>query len=132
MADELSSGDALNKLARGISLAADAVVGKLMFVSVTLPVAANAVRKVGIPAWARGFKLYPNTNNAQFAIDADPVAFTTVAVGTADVALAALSVGGLAKKDAWEVRLLDPDRTGVHWLHLISAVASTVVDIEFF
>lgn len=80
----------------------------------------TSVVTVTVPDDAMGFRLYATTNPIRFAINEDPAT-----VGT----LASLTVGGIAKADMWETRIIaiGTSRT----LRLLGTTATTV-DVEFF
>jgi hypothetical protein len=107
---------------------ADAQTGALASIEITLSATPGTVTTVTIPDTARGIRLYPRSNAIRFAIGEDPAAVATSSSTT--IAASALAVGGIAKADQWEVRLLETgtDRT----VRLRSATASVVVDLEAF
>jgi hypothetical protein len=112
----------------GAGLNADARQGALASIEITLSATPGTVTTVTIPDTARGVRLYPRSNAIRFAIGEDPAAVATSSSTT--IAASALAVGGIAKADQWEVRLLETgtDRT----VRLRSATASVVVDLEAF
>jgi hypothetical protein len=112
----------------GAALNADARTGALLSIEITLSGTAGTVTTVTIPDTARGVRLYPRSDAIRFAIGEDPAAVATSSATT--IAATALAVGGIAKADQWEVRLLEAgtERT----VRLRSATASVVVDLEVF
>lgn len=80
----------------------------------------NTTQSISIPDEALGFRIYPTANSIRFAVNEAPAA-----VGT----MPALAVGGIAKNDIWETRLLDWGTAKT--LQLLSTAATTV-DVEFF
>jgi hypothetical protein len=112
----------------GAALNADARTGALLSIEITLSGTAGTVTTVTIPDTARGVRLYPRSDAIRFAIGEDPAAVATSSATT--IAATALAVGGIAKADQWEVRLLEAG-TG-RTVRLRSATASVVVDLEVF
>lgn len=121
-----------------IGFTPDVTMGKLTSASITTPAAANGIRRVEVPTWARGVKMYANANNSRFGLGTSATSnapeavdtLTAIAANTTDVLTSAFVDGGFLKKDSWEVRLL---ATGtVRWLYLQGITASTVIDVEFF
>lgn len=96
------------------ALSADARNGKLTSGSYTV----NTTATIAIPSWARGFRLYPSSNDIRFAVGEAPAA---IGAGT-------LTVGHTAKADSWETRLLESGATNVQLL----STASTTVIVGFF
>lgn len=113
-------------------LNADARTAALASLEITLSATPGIVTVVTLPDTVRGFRLYPRSNNCRFAVGEIPTVVATVAAGTQAVAAATLaaSIGGIAKADAWEVRLLDAGTART--LQLKSLTASHVVDLETF
>lgn len=89
--------------------------------SISASITGATTKTVDIPDVARGFKIYPTDNDVQFAIGEDP------AVGTSFDSDP--GVGGVAKADQWEVRLLVP---GTDRDIRIKTTATTDVVLEFF
>jgi len=88
---------------------------------------------VTLPDDCKGFRLYPRSNHIRFAVDNGVLARTLAAVATdsdGTVAAADLAVGGIAKNDIWETRLLPSGTTRL--LTLRSITASVIVDLEVF
>jgi hypothetical protein len=112
----------------GAGLNADARTGALASIEITLSGTPGTVTTVTIPDTARGVRLYPRSNAIRFAIGEDPAAVATSSSTT--IAATALAVGGIAKPDQWEVRLLEAG-TG-RTVRLRSTTASVVVDLEVF
>jgi hypothetical protein len=112
----------------GAALNADARTGALSSIAITLSATPGTVTSVTIPDTARGVRLNPRSDAIRFAIGEDPAAVATSSATT--ITATALAVGGIAKADQWEVRLLEAgtDRT----VRLRSATASVVVDLEVF
>jgi hypothetical protein len=81
-----------------------------------------------LPDEAIGFRLYPRSSACRFAVGEDLAA---VAISSAtNIAASAPAVGGIAKADAWETRLLETGQNRT--LRLRSPAASLVVDLEVF
>lgn len=77
-----------------IALTADARNGKLTSGTYTL---GAGVTSISVPDTSIGFRLYPVTTDVRFAVGEDPAAEGS----------GALAVGGIAKADQWEQRLLE-------------------------
>lgn len=107
-------------------------------IEATLSATPGTLKTIDIPDTAKGFKLYPRTNHIRFAVyqaNSERVlaAVATSAAGSNTIADTDLAIGGIAKNDMWEVRLLPPktpETTRV--LTLRSTTGSVVVDVEFF
>ena len=111
-----------------VELAPDARTGVLKSIEITLSGTPGTVTTVTIPDTAQGIRLYPRTHHIRFAIGEDPAAVATSSSTT--IAASAFAIGGVAKADAWEVRLL---ATGTsRTVRLRSITASVVVDMEVF
>jgi hypothetical protein len=96
---------------------------------VTLSGTPGTVTTITLPNTAKGFKLYPRTNHIRFSVNNT----STAAVGTSSsttVAASVFAVGGIAKNDMWETRLLPNGASRT--LSLRSTTASVVVDVEVF
>jgi hypothetical protein len=118
----------------GIGYSADEVLfrsdtGNSKSIEITLDGTPGALSTVTLPSDAIGFKIWPRTNHVRFAINQ---ALAAVATGTTTIAASDLAVGGIAKNDQWEVRLLPPAYKGTRILTLRSTTASVVVDLEVF
>ena len=98
-------------------------------IEITLSGTPGELSTVTLPDDAIGFKIYPRTNHIRFAVNQGAAA---VATGTTTVTAANFAVGGIAKNDMWEVRLLPPRYLGARILTLRSTTASVVVDLEVF
>lgn len=119
----------------------DCRAGALFKASVTLGTTSQ-VATFTLPDDAIGFRLRPTTTDVYFAINEDPSTLTAItnAAGTvtvsASVAAGGFGAGGVAKADAWEVRLLEHvKQTGIgtgRTLRLRPATNSSVVVIEVF
>jgi hypothetical protein len=94
----------------------------------TLSATPSTVTTITLPDTAQGFRLYPRINAIRFAINENPAAVGASTNTT--IAASAFGVGGIAKKDQWEVRLLETGASRT--LRLSSLVASTIVDVEVF
>lgn len=103
----------------GLSLAPDARQGKLLSGTFTLSGVPGSPTTISIPGGSRGFRLYPYSGTCRFGIDEAPQT----------VGSNALTKGGNARENEWEVRLLDPDAIT---LYLASQVNNLVVEVEFF
>ena len=102
--------------------------GNELSIEITLSTA-GTVTTVTLPDSAKGFKLYPRTNNVRFSVNNTAAA----AVGTSSatsIAASALTVGGIAKENAWETRLLPPGTSRT--LTIRSVTSSVVCDLETF
>lgn len=120
-----------NRFAQRVSIEsfeADARTAELISAEVTLSDTPGTVTAIALPEWVRGVRLYPRSNAVRFAIDEDPDAVGTSSATS--IAANALTVGGIAKADAWEVRVIadGDDRE----LRMRSTAASVVVDVELF
>ena len=118
----------LTDFGASIDFGADAKTGVLKSLVATLSDTANTVTTVTLPDNVRGFRLFPRANAIRFAVGEN-----TVAVGTSSsttVAASVFTVGGIAKADMWETRLISAGASRT--LRLSSATASVVVDIEVF
>ena len=121
-----SLGDGTVTLAT--SFPSDARQGALGSIEVTLSSTASTVTTITLPDTAQGFRLYPRVNAVRFAVGENPAAVGASTNTT--IAASAFGVGGIAKKDMWEVRLLETGASRT--LRLSSLVASTIVDVEVF
>lgn len=95
----------------------------------------SQVSQFTLPDDAIGFRLRPTTTDVYFAVNESPVSLTAVAYsGSAITVSASFGIGGVAKADAWEVRLLEPiEKLGTgRTLRLLPATSSSVVVIEVF
>ena len=103
-------------------------------VEVTLG-SAGIVSTATVPSCAKGFRIYPRTNHVRFSVQIGNSSNFPEAVGTvssgAEVTSSSLKVGGIAKNDLWETRLLPYDGRQ-RYLYLRSTTSSVVVDLEFF
>lgn len=110
----------------------------------TLTVSSTTISTVTFQTSAKGFKLYPRTNPIVFAVgiynpsggnNEDVVISTgvTLAAGSWTVA-SNFAVGGIAKPDLWEIRLLpgDEQRTRRMYLKAPAGSADVTVDMESF
>lgn len=102
----------------------------------TLSATPGNLTTITVPSTAKGFKLYPRINHVRFAVYPSGTVRTLAAVATdstGTVAASAFAIGGIAKNDQWEVRLLPPTRSGeTRVLTLRSITASVIVDVEVF
>lgn len=109
--------------------------GKEESVEVTLSATAGLVSTVTVPSWAKGFRLYPRSNHIRFSVQIGTTERAVEAVGTATagaaVSTTTVNVGGIAKNDVWETRLLPADNRP-RYIYLRSTTTSVVVDLEFF
>lgn len=91
---------------------------------------------ITLPDDAKGVRLYARSNHVRFAIYPNDAARTLAAVTASSAttfAAASFAVGGIAKADMWETRLLPPfDGQNARILTLRSITASVVVDVEVF
>jgi hypothetical protein len=124
-ADAISIGEVT---ATNTELAADAIQGQLASIEITLSGTAGTVTTVTIPDTARGIRLYPRSDAIRFAVGENPAAVGTSSSTT--IAASSLAVGGIAKSDQWEVRLLEAGTSRT--VRLRSTTASVVVDMEVF
>jgi len=111
-----------------VDLSADALNGALKSIEITLSGTPGTITTVTIPDTAHGIRLYPRTNGIRFAIVEDPAAVAKSSSTT--IAAAAFAIGGVAKADTWEVRLLAAGTSRT--VRLRSITASVVVDMEVF
>lgn len=114
--------------AKHVRLVPDARIGYLKSIEITLSATPGTVTTVTLPDEAIGFRLNPRSNPCRFAVGEDPAAVATISATT--IAASTMAVGGIARADAWETRLLDTGQTRT--LHLRSATASLVIDLEVF
>lgn len=101
--------------------------GRMTIANISLTLGSvNTVTVVDIPDWANGFRLYPS-GNLRFAVDQTP---TTATSSNTSVGVNDLGVGGFARGNTWEVRVLalPPSRT----LHILALAGGETVDLEFF
>jgi len=97
-------------------------------IEVTLSGTPGDVTVITLPDSSKGFKLFPRTNAIRFSVNATPAAVATSA--TTPIAASAFAIGGIAKENLWEIRLLPPGTSRT--LNLRSITASVVIDIEVF
>jgi hypothetical protein len=126
----LSGGAAPSADVQSVSLNPDARNAALGSIEITLSGTPGTVTVVTLPDYARGFRLFPRSNACRFAIGQVPAAVATVATGDQVVAAADFAVGGIAKADGWEVRLLVAGTART--LQISSITASLIVDVECF
>ncbi len=107
-------------------------------IEITLSGTPGTLTTVTLPDTAKGFKLYPRSNHVRFAVYQSSSARTLAAVATdsdGTVAATDFAIGGIAKADQWETRLL-PSKlvpsTTTRILTLRSTTASVVCDLEVF
>ncbi len=105
----------------------------------TLDGTPGTLTTITLPTDVKGFRLYPRTNHVRFAVyySNNPRTLAAVATDTDNtVAAADFAIGGIAKNDIWETRLLPPDRSNnggpARILTLRSITADVVVDVELF
>ena len=110
------------------TLNADAVTGALKSIEITLSGTPGTVTTVTIPDTAQGIRLYPRSNGIRFAIGEDPAAVGTSSNTT--IAASAFTVGGVAKADQWETRILAAGTSRT--VRIRSITASVVIDMEVF
>lgn len=110
-------------------------------IEVTLSGTPGTLTTITLPSDVKGFRLYPRTNSVRFAVYHLNNARTLAAVATdstGTVASTAFAIGGIAKNDLWETRLLPsvqkyPNGTAINRvLTLRSITASVVIDVEIF
>ena len=106
--------------------------GKEVSAEITLSATPGTVTSVVLPTTAKGIKLYPRSNHIRFSINTSTAAVATVAANDQTVVAADLAVGGIAKADLWEIRLLPAYKDAARTLYLRSTTASVVVDLEVF
>ena len=100
-------------------------------VEITLSATPGTVTNITVPDTAKGFKLYPRTDHIRFSVNnTSPAAVATVATNDQTVVAADFAVGGIAKGNLWETRLLPNGASRT--ISLRSATASVVVDLEVF
>lgn len=105
-------------------------------IEATLDSTPGTLTTIDVPDDSKGFKLYPRTNHIRFAVYYANSVRTLAAVATDTdntIADTDLAIGGIAKPDIWETRLLPPktpETTRI--LTLRSTTADVVVDVEFF
>lgn len=97
-------------------------------IEITLSGTPGTNTTVTLPDDAKGFRLYPRSNHIRFAVNATCAAVATSSSTT--IAASALAIGGIAKNDIWETRLLPAGSSRT--LSLESATGSVVVDLETF
>lgn len=120
----------------GVSQATESVLfrqdtGAEKSIEITLSGTPGTETTITIPSDAVGFKIYPRSSSVRFAVNASPAAVATDSDGT--VAATDLAIGGIAKANQWEVRILPPEgQSGTRILKIESATASVVVDFEVF
>lgn len=107
---------------------ADAALGLMQYVSLTLSATPEEVTSIEIPVWATGVRIRPSGAAVRFALGEDPA--TPVPVVGAAALLADLQAGGFAYGDTNEVRQLESGEG--RELRLRSATASVAVIVEFF
>ena len=113
----------------------DCRAGALFKASLTLGTTSQ-VTTYTLPDDAIGFRLRPTTTDVYFAVNEDPSTLTAVAYSASPITVStAFGAGGVAKADAWEVRLLEPVKqlgAGSRTLRLRPATSSSVCVIEVF
>lgn len=103
--------------------------GSEQSIEITLSGTPGTVTTLTLPNTSKGVKIFARTNHVRFAVNNTAVA----AVGTSSsqtIAATVLTVGGIAKADQWETRLLPSGTTRT--LSIRSTTASVVVDVEVF
>lgn len=110
----------------------------------TLTVSSTTISTITFQTNAVGFKLYPRTNPIVFAVgifnssggnNADVVISTGVSLAAGNWTVTSnFSVGGIAKPDQWEIRLLPGDEQRTRRIYLKAPAGSTdvTVDMEVF
>lgn len=102
----------------------------------TLSATPGNLTTITLPNTAKGFRVYATTNHIRFAVYQSDAVRTLAAVATnsnGTVAATDFAIGGIAKNDAWETRLLPAAIAGKsRVLTLRSITASVVVDVEVF
>jgi hypothetical protein len=111
-----------------VRFAPDARQGELKSIEISLSATPGTVTTVTLPDDIIGFRLYPRSNDCRFALGEDPAAVATSSATS--IPASGLAVGGIAKADAWETRLIERGQSRT--LRLRSATASLVVDLEVF
>lgn len=111
-----------------VALTPDARNAALSSIEIALSGTPGTVTTVTIPDTAQGVRLYPRSNAVRFAIGEDPAAVGASSATT--IAAAAFGVGGVAKADMWETRLLAAGTSRT--VRLRSAIASVIIDMEVF
>jgi len=107
-------------------------------IEITLSGTPGTLKTITIPDDAKGFRIFPRSSAVRFAVYQSDAARTLAAVaanatGTAAVAASDFAIGGIAKPDLWETRLLPPKLSGVNrTVTLRSITASVVIDMEVF
>jgi len=102
-------------------------------IEITLDATPGNLTTVTLPDDCKGFRLYPRSNHIRFAVSNGTFSRTLAAVATdsdGTVAASDFAIGGIAKNDTWETRLLPSGTTRI--LTLRSTTASVVVDVEVF
>lgn len=98
---------------------------------ITLSATPGTITNITLPDAAKGFRLFPRTNHIRFSVNnTSPAAVGTVAANDQTVVAADFAVGGIAKADLWETRLLPHGKNRT--LSLRSITGSVVVDCEVF
>lgn len=93
------------------------------------------ISTVTVPTNAKGFRLYPVTNEVNFAVQdgATTITISSVTANWSASSVTTFGTGGLAKGDKWETRLLPyTSSSNTRYLYLRSGTASTVITLEFF
>lgn len=111
-------------------------VGVERSIEITLNGTPGTLTTVTLPTDVKGIKLYPRTTPIRFAAYYGNSVRTLAAVSTdtsGTVIAANLAIGGVAKNDIWETRLLMPNlQATTRILTIRSTTASAVVDLEVF
>jgi hypothetical protein len=126
-------GQSLAAASIPVTLPQDGIVGSMQSLLLTLSGSATTVSKVAIPNTAQGVRLFPRTYPVQFGFGADTIVQQATATfsGTT-IATGSLGVGGIAKNDQWEVRLIAPGTSRTLNLIPSGSNISGLVDVEFF
>ena len=104
---------------------------------ITLSVTAGNITLVTLPTDVKGFRVYPRSYSVRFSAY-NGSRRTVAAVGVSSISAVTvgdLTIGGIAKADQWETRLLPHynDVSSVdRVVELRSTTASVVVDFEVF
>lgn len=97
-------------------------------IEITLSGTPGTVTTVTVPNDAKGFRLYPRSNAVRFAVGSTVAAVATSSSTT--IAATAFAVGGIAKANIWETRLLPSGSSRTVTIN--SPSASVVIDMEIF
>ncbi|MCG3177000.1 MAG: hypothetical protein MOGMAGMI_01964 [Candidatus Omnitrophica bacterium] len=100
---------------------------------------AGSICTVTLPDWAKGFRIFPSAEIIFHVSKNDAGADDPAAQATSNAAAideGDMSIGGIAKADQWETRLLPTTHEGYRaserFLKLYGAAGSETIDLEIF